>query len=150
MLSSSSNPPPSFKLFFYLSFCYLHRCDTSIHILFITSVFIYLPLHLRVLFAGLGHQCGSRSKSEFYYTLNGSSVDPPCQPKSKSTWYIDEGKTGPEMFTCPRDVTVLVASSCSFKGFHHLANIINMGLVRRSLHLNHRGRRACTSWHNIA
>ncbi|XP_046897796.1 ubiquitin carboxyl-terminal hydrolase CYLD isoform X2 [Hypomesus transpacificus] len=39
---------------------------------------------------GLGHQCGSRSKSEFYYTLNGSSVDPPAQSKSKSTWYIDE------------------------------------------------------------
>uniref|UniRef100_A0A8C6T5T3 Ubiquitin carboxyl-terminal hydrolase CYLD n=1 Tax=Neogobius melanostomus TaxID=47308 RepID=A0A8C6T5T3_9GOBI len=36
------------------------------------------------------HQCGSRSKSEFYYTLNGSSVDPPAQSKSKSTWYIDE------------------------------------------------------------
>ncbi|XP_062326730.1 ubiquitin carboxyl-terminal hydrolase CYLD isoform X3 [Osmerus eperlanus] len=39
---------------------------------------------------GLGHQCGTRSKSEFYYTLNGSSVDPPAQSKSKSTWYIDE------------------------------------------------------------
>uniref|UniRef100_A0A674BVV7 Ubiquitin carboxyl-terminal hydrolase CYLD n=1 Tax=Salmo trutta TaxID=8032 RepID=A0A674BVV7_SALTR len=34
--------------------------------------------------------CGSRSKSEFYYTLNGSSVDHPVQAKSKSTWYIDE------------------------------------------------------------
>uniref|UniRef100_A0A7N6A8M0 Ubiquitin carboxyl-terminal hydrolase CYLD n=1 Tax=Anabas testudineus TaxID=64144 RepID=A0A7N6A8M0_ANATE len=34
--------------------------------------------------------CGSRSKSEFYYTLNGSSIDPPVQSKSKSTWYIDE------------------------------------------------------------
>uniref|UniRef100_A0A8B9HJ93 Ubiquitin carboxyl-terminal hydrolase CYLD n=1 Tax=Astyanax mexicanus TaxID=7994 RepID=A0A8B9HJ93_ASTMX len=31
-----------------------------------------------------------RSKSEFYYTLNGSSVDHPAQSKSKSTWYIDE------------------------------------------------------------
>uniref|UniRef100_A0A6Q2Z0G2 Ubiquitin carboxyl-terminal hydrolase CYLD n=1 Tax=Esox lucius TaxID=8010 RepID=A0A6Q2Z0G2_ESOLU len=39
---------------------------------------------------GLGLQCGSRSKSEFYYTLNGSSVDHPVQAKSKSTWYIDE------------------------------------------------------------
>lgn len=46
-----------------------------------------------LLFTGLGHQSGSRSKSEFYYTLNGSSVDPPAQSKSKSTWYIDEGKT---------------------------------------------------------
>uniref|UniRef100_A0A8C9WAU1 Ubiquitin carboxyl-terminal hydrolase CYLD n=1 Tax=Scleropages formosus TaxID=113540 RepID=A0A8C9WAU1_SCLFO len=33
---------------------------------------------------------GNRSKSEFYYTLNGSSVDHPPQAKSKSTWYIDE------------------------------------------------------------
>uniref|UniRef100_G3PWS2 Ubiquitin carboxyl-terminal hydrolase CYLD n=1 Tax=Gasterosteus aculeatus aculeatus TaxID=481459 RepID=G3PWS2_GASAC len=43
---------------------------------------------------GLGHHCGSRSKSEFYYTLNGSSVDPPAQSKSKSTWYIDEAFGG--------------------------------------------------------
>lgn len=49
-------------------------------------------VHVLVLFTGLGHQCGSRSKSEFYYTLNGSTVDPPAQSKSKSTWYIDEGK----------------------------------------------------------
>uniref|UniRef100_A0A3Q2W501 Ubiquitin carboxyl-terminal hydrolase CYLD n=4 Tax=Haplochromini TaxID=319058 RepID=A0A3Q2W501_HAPBU len=35
-----------------------------------------------------------RSKSEFYYTLNGSSLDPPAQPKSKSTWYIDEAFGG--------------------------------------------------------
>ncbi|XP_072527128.1 ubiquitin carboxyl-terminal hydrolase CYLD isoform X1 [Salminus brasiliensis] len=39
---------------------------------------------------GLGLQAASRSKSEFYYTLNGSSVDHPAQSKSKSTWYIDE------------------------------------------------------------
>uniref|UniRef100_A0A672QU89 Ubiquitin carboxyl-terminal hydrolase CYLD n=1 Tax=Sinocyclocheilus grahami TaxID=75366 RepID=A0A672QU89_SINGR len=39
---------------------------------------------------GLGLQPGSRSKSEFYYTLNGSSVDHPAQSKAKSTWYIDE------------------------------------------------------------
>uniref|UniRef100_A0A8C1JB71 Ubiquitin carboxyl-terminal hydrolase CYLD n=1 Tax=Cyprinus carpio TaxID=7962 RepID=A0A8C1JB71_CYPCA len=38
----------------------------------------------------LGLQPGSRSKSEFYYTLNGSSVDHPAQSKAKSTWYIDE------------------------------------------------------------
>uniref|UniRef100_A0A8C5E0W4 Ubiquitin carboxyl-terminal hydrolase CYLD n=1 Tax=Gouania willdenowi TaxID=441366 RepID=A0A8C5E0W4_GOUWI len=43
---------------------------------------------------GLGHQCGSRSKSDFYYTLNGSSLEPPPQPKSKSTWYIDEAFGG--------------------------------------------------------
>uniref|UniRef100_A0A3B1JJT3 Ubiquitin carboxyl-terminal hydrolase CYLD n=1 Tax=Astyanax mexicanus TaxID=7994 RepID=A0A3B1JJT3_ASTMX len=39
---------------------------------------------------GVGLQAASRSKSEFYYTLNGSSVDHPAQSKSKSTWYIDE------------------------------------------------------------
>uniref|UniRef100_A0AAR2LW75 Ubiquitin carboxyl-terminal hydrolase CYLD n=1 Tax=Pygocentrus nattereri TaxID=42514 RepID=A0AAR2LW75_PYGNA len=37
-----------------------------------------------------GTTAASRSKSEFYYTLNGSSVDHPAQSKSKSTWYIDE------------------------------------------------------------
>uniref|UniRef100_A0A671LTQ0 Ubiquitin carboxyl-terminal hydrolase CYLD n=1 Tax=Sinocyclocheilus anshuiensis TaxID=1608454 RepID=A0A671LTQ0_9TELE len=41
-------------------------------------------------FEWLGLQPGSRSKSEFYYTLNGSSVDHPAQSKAKSTWYIDE------------------------------------------------------------
>ena len=63
--------------------------NTLIHILLISVCFF----RVLVLFTGLGHQCGSRSKSEFYYTLNGSSVDPPAQSKSKSTWYIDEGKT---------------------------------------------------------
>uniref|UniRef100_A0A4W5N921 Ubiquitin carboxyl-terminal hydrolase CYLD n=1 Tax=Hucho hucho TaxID=62062 RepID=A0A4W5N921_9TELE len=38
--------------------------------------------------------CGSRSKSEFYYTLNGSSFDHPVQAKSKNTWYIDEAFGG--------------------------------------------------------
>ncbi|XP_036997473.2 ubiquitin carboxyl-terminal hydrolase CYLD isoform X2 [Artibeus jamaicensis] len=33
---------------------------------------------------------GSRSRSELFYTLNGSSVDSQPQPKSKNTWYIDE------------------------------------------------------------
>lgn len=71
-----------------------HTLFDDLFMYLFVSFFIYFSLHLRVLFAGLGHQCGSRSKSEFYYTLNGSSVDPPCQPKSKSTWYIDEGKRG--------------------------------------------------------
>lgn len=61
-----------------------------------TFLFImHLCCGVLVLFPGLAHQCGSRSKSEFYYTLNGSSVDPPVQSKSKSTWYIDEGNTRP-------------------------------------------------------
>ncbi|KAJ7311848.1 hypothetical protein JRQ81_006161 [Phrynocephalus forsythii] len=33
---------------------------------------------------------GSRNRSEFFYTLNGSSVDSQPQMKSKNTWYIDE------------------------------------------------------------
>lgn len=69
---------------------HVHRC-TQLHIYTFSLSVCFL--HLLVLFTGLGHQCGSRSKSEFYYTLNGSSVDPPAQSKSKSTWYIDEGKT---------------------------------------------------------
>uniref|UniRef100_A0A8C1VTV4 Ubiquitin carboxyl-terminal hydrolase CYLD n=1 Tax=Cyprinus carpio TaxID=7962 RepID=A0A8C1VTV4_CYPCA len=47
---------------------------------------------------GLGLQPGSRSKSEFYYTLNGSSADHPAQSKAKSTWYIDEVQPG--LVTC--------------------------------------------------
>ena len=95
------NLPLSFFSFLYLSFMLFALSAPSIHFLMICfciylliGFYNYFPLHLRVLFAGLGHQCGSRSKSEFYYTLNGSSVDTPCQPKSKSTWYIDEGKRG--------------------------------------------------------
>ncbi|XP_019361242.1 PREDICTED: ubiquitin carboxyl-terminal hydrolase CYLD isoform X2 [Gavialis gangeticus] len=33
---------------------------------------------------------GNRSRSEVFYTLNGSSVDSPPQSKSKNPWYIDE------------------------------------------------------------
>ncbi|XP_061450705.1 ubiquitin carboxyl-terminal hydrolase CYLD isoform X2 [Rhineura floridana] len=33
---------------------------------------------------------GNRNRSEFFYTLNGSSVDSQLQAKSKNTWYIDE------------------------------------------------------------
>ncbi|XP_044283626.1 ubiquitin carboxyl-terminal hydrolase CYLD isoform X3 [Varanus komodoensis] len=33
---------------------------------------------------------GNRNRSEFFYTLNGSSVDSQPQMKSKNTWYIDE------------------------------------------------------------
>uniref|UniRef100_A0A8C8LZE8 Ubiquitin carboxyl-terminal hydrolase CYLD n=1 Tax=Oncorhynchus tshawytscha TaxID=74940 RepID=A0A8C8LZE8_ONCTS len=49
------------------------------------------PVVYSLLFS-LTSNCGSRSKSELYYTLNGSSVDHPVQAKSKSTWYIDEGE----------------------------------------------------------
>lgn len=73
----------------------LSHTDTRGHgdVLCLLMYFYFLFFfHVLVLFTGLGHQCASRSKSEFYYTLNGSSVDPPAQSKSKSTWYIDEGK----------------------------------------------------------
>ncbi|XP_039208351.1 ubiquitin carboxyl-terminal hydrolase CYLD isoform X1 [Crotalus tigris] len=33
---------------------------------------------------------GNRNRTEFFYALNGSSVDSQAQPKSKNTWYIDE------------------------------------------------------------
>ncbi|KAK6480179.1 ubiquitin carboxyl-terminal hydrolase CYLD isoform X2 [Huso huso] len=39
---------------------------------------------------GITSQSGSRSRSAFYYTLNGSTIDHQPQSKSKSTWYIDE------------------------------------------------------------
>ncbi|XP_015680147.1 ubiquitin carboxyl-terminal hydrolase CYLD [Protobothrops mucrosquamatus] len=32
----------------------------------------------------------NRNRTEFFYALNGSSVDSQAQPKSKNTWYIDE------------------------------------------------------------
>ncbi|CAH6816687.1 Cyld [Phodopus roborovskii] len=37
---------------------------------------------------------GSRSRSELFYTLNGSSVDSQQQSKSKNPWYIDEAFGG--------------------------------------------------------
>lgn len=83
------------SLFFSLGLFLIHTLRHTCTHLQTHTHFPYLSFcfHLLVLFTGLGHQCGSRSKSEFYYTLNGSSVDPPAQSKSKSTWYIDEGKT---------------------------------------------------------
>uniref|UniRef100_A0A8D0G4Z1 Ubiquitin carboxyl-terminal hydrolase CYLD n=1 Tax=Sphenodon punctatus TaxID=8508 RepID=A0A8D0G4Z1_SPHPU len=40
--------------------------------------------------SGTTSEPGNRSRSEFFYTLNGSSVDSQLQAKSKNTWYIDE------------------------------------------------------------
>ncbi|XP_061450707.1 ubiquitin carboxyl-terminal hydrolase CYLD isoform X4 [Rhineura floridana] len=40
--------------------------------------------------AGALSDPGNRNRSEFFYTLNGSSVDSQLQAKSKNTWYIDE------------------------------------------------------------
>ncbi|XP_058011163.1 ubiquitin carboxyl-terminal hydrolase CYLD isoform X4 [Ahaetulla prasina] len=37
---------------------------------------------------------GNRNRTEFFYALNGSSVDSQAQPKSKNTWYIDEAFGG--------------------------------------------------------
>ncbi|XP_058701776.1 ubiquitin carboxyl-terminal hydrolase CYLD isoform X2 [Poecile atricapillus] len=38
---------------------------------------------------------GNRSRSEVFYTLNGSSVDSQPQTKAKSPWYIDEAAEDP-------------------------------------------------------
>ncbi|XP_038003665.1 ubiquitin carboxyl-terminal hydrolase CYLD isoform X2 [Motacilla alba alba] len=38
---------------------------------------------------------GNRSRSEVFYTLNGSSVDSQPQTKTKSPWYIDEAAEDP-------------------------------------------------------
>ncbi|XP_056356639.1 ubiquitin carboxyl-terminal hydrolase CYLD isoform X3 [Oenanthe melanoleuca] len=38
---------------------------------------------------------GNRSRSEVFYTLNGSSVDSQPQTKTKSPWYIDEATEDP-------------------------------------------------------
>lgn len=43
-------------------------------------------------FPGSTSESGNRSRSEVFYTLNGSSVDSQPQTKTKSPWYIDEGK----------------------------------------------------------
>lgn len=80
-------------LFFFCVFLLWTKLTTHTHTHAPCLSLVCFFFHVLVLFTGLGHQCGSRSKSEFYYTLNGSSVDPPVQTKSKSTWYIDEGKT---------------------------------------------------------
>lgn len=42
-------------------------------------------------FSGALSDPGNRNRTEFFYALNGSSVDSQAQPKSKNTWYIDEG-----------------------------------------------------------
>ncbi|MGH0137198.1 UNVERIFIED_CONTAM: hypothetical protein FKN15_063304 [Acipenser sinensis] len=47
-------------------------------------------VHIDDVIPGITSQSGSRSRSAFYYTLNGSTIDQQPQSKSKSTWYIDE------------------------------------------------------------
>ncbi|XP_044126134.1 ubiquitin carboxyl-terminal hydrolase CYLD isoform X1 [Bufo gargarizans] len=42
--------------------------------------------------AGSTSESGSRNRSEFFYTLNGSSVDSQHQSKSKNSWYMDEAR----------------------------------------------------------
>ncbi|KAJ6665972.1 hypothetical protein lerEdw1_000876 [Lerista edwardsae] len=46
--------------------------------------------HSKPKLAGALSDPGNRNRSEFFYTLNGSSVDSQPQTKSKNTWYIDE------------------------------------------------------------
>jgi len=70
---------------------FLHSLSLTIRHTHPPTHTIYCLSSYRDSYSGLGLQPGSRSKSEFYYTLNGSSVDHPAQSKAKSTWYIDEG-----------------------------------------------------------
>ncbi|XP_063266625.1 ubiquitin carboxyl-terminal hydrolase CYLD isoform X2 [Prinia subflava] len=44
---------------------------------------------------GSTSESGNRSRSEVFYTLNGSSVDSQPQTKTKSPWYIDEAADDP-------------------------------------------------------
>ncbi|RMC09085.1 hypothetical protein DUI87_14091 [Hirundo rustica rustica] len=44
---------------------------------------------------GSTSESGNRSRSEVFYTLNGSSVDSQPQTKTKSPWYIDEAAEDP-------------------------------------------------------
>ncbi|CAH2324674.1 ubiquitin carboxyl-terminal hydrolase CYLD isoform X1 [Pelobates cultripes] len=56
------------------------------------SVESTLLLHINdIIPAGSTSDSGSRNRSEFFYTLNGSSGEPPHQQKTKNTWYIEEG-----------------------------------------------------------
>ncbi|XP_063294060.1 ubiquitin carboxyl-terminal hydrolase CYLD isoform X3 [Pelobates fuscus] len=56
------------------------------------SVESTLLLHINdIIPAGSTSDSGSRNRSEFFYTLNGSSGETPHQQKTKNTWYIEEG-----------------------------------------------------------
>ncbi|KAH0510206.1 Ubiquitin carboxyl-terminal hydrolase CYLD [Microtus ochrogaster] len=54
------------------------------------SVESTILLHINDIIPGSTSDPGSRSRSELFYTLNGSSVDSQQQSKSKNSWYIDE------------------------------------------------------------
>ncbi|XP_030060192.1 ubiquitin carboxyl-terminal hydrolase CYLD isoform X1 [Microcaecilia unicolor] len=54
-----------------------------------------LSNHSKPKATGSNPESGNRSRSEFYYTLNGNSVDSQLQLKSKNTWYIDEVSEDP-------------------------------------------------------
>ncbi|KAM8947349.1 ubiquitin carboxyl-terminal hydrolase CYLD isoform 2-T2 [Pelodytes ibericus] len=49
-----------------------------------------LSNHSKPKVTGTTSDSGSRNRSEFFYTLNGSSLETPHQPKAKSTWYMEE------------------------------------------------------------
>ncbi|KAM4721634.1 ubiquitin carboxyl-terminal hydrolase CYLD isoform 2-T2 [Rhinophrynus dorsalis] len=51
-----------------------------------------LSNHSKPKVTGSTSEPGSRTRSEFFYTLNGSSVETQLQPKSKSSWYMDEAR----------------------------------------------------------
>ncbi|XP_053555489.1 ubiquitin carboxyl-terminal hydrolase CYLD isoform X2 [Bombina bombina] len=51
-----------------------------------------LSNHSKPKVTGSTSESGSRNRSEFFYTLNGSSVETQLQPKAKSNWYIDDAR----------------------------------------------------------
>uniref|UniRef100_U3JBC7 Ubiquitin carboxyl-terminal hydrolase CYLD n=1 Tax=Ficedula albicollis TaxID=59894 RepID=U3JBC7_FICAL len=59
------------------------------------SVESTLLLHINDVIPGSTSEPGNRSRSEVFYTLNGSSVDSQPQTKTKSPWYIDEATEDP-------------------------------------------------------
>ncbi|XP_041256469.1 ubiquitin carboxyl-terminal hydrolase CYLD isoform X5 [Onychostruthus taczanowskii] len=59
------------------------------------SVESTLLLHINDVIPGSTSEPGNRSRSEVFYTLNGSSVDSQPQTKTKSPWYIDEAAEDP-------------------------------------------------------
>ncbi|OCT84366.1 ubiquitin carboxyl-terminal hydrolase CYLD [Xenopus laevis] len=68
-----------------LKLAYMSRCGSEKN----------LSSHSKPKVTGSTSEPGSRTRSEFFYTLNGSSVEAQHQQKSKNTWYTDEARERP-------------------------------------------------------